>query len=326
MIIPVYNIEKYLEKCITSVLKQTEQDFEILLIDDGSTDRSGEICDSFAEKDNRIAVIHKKNGGLSSARNTGLSKAAGEFISFVDGDDYLSEYYLEKSLKAAKKYHADIVMFDYNFVDENGNNINSYHVDIEADKILTLDTCPELLNMTPSACNKLFNGEFLKKIKIEFPEGRLYEDLNAVSKSYYGASVVYIDAGPLYFYVNHVGSIMRMAVPDYKRRFEDRVLAVESVCEFYEKAGMAQQLRENLEFLSIYHIFFMLSIETIAENHKSSYLKEYKKYIQSHYPEYKRNKYIPLLLTPKEKIKFKLICGNHYYMVRLLGKMRRVIH
>src|SRR5690554_115364 len=98
VIIPVYNAEEYLDECITSVLNQCYTDFELLLIDDGSTDRSGEICDGFAIKDSRVTVFHKKNGGVSSARNLGLKNASGEWVTFVDSDDFISENYFQPTL------------------------------------------------------------------------------------------------------------------------------------------------------------------------------------------------------------------------------------
>lgn len=116
VIVPVYKVEKYLCKCIDSILAQTFTDFELLLIDDGSPDKSGEICDEYAEKDFRIRVFHKKNGGVSSARNLGLEKAKGEWISFVDADDWVSENYLEQDLKTK----ANIIQLGYDIVSENG--------------------------------------------------------------------------------------------------------------------------------------------------------------------------------------------------------------
>lgn len=109
IIIPIYNVEKYLEKCLKSVIRQTYSNTEILLIDDGSTDLSAKISDEYQKRDDRIRVFHKKNGGVSSARNLGIEKAKGEWLTFVDPDDWLEENMIEKSLQIAKKYKADIV-------------------------------------------------------------------------------------------------------------------------------------------------------------------------------------------------------------------------
>ena len=109
IIIPIYNVERYLEETINSVLKQTFTDFELILVDDGSTDNSGKICDKYAQKDSRVKVIHKPNGGVSSARNAGVDNATGEFIGFVDSDDIISEVMYEGMINIAEKYGADIV-------------------------------------------------------------------------------------------------------------------------------------------------------------------------------------------------------------------------
>ena len=109
IIIPVYNVEQYLKKCLESVLNQTYQEFECILVDDGSTDASGRICDEFAISDSRITVIHKENGGLVSVRKAGLKNASGRFIGCVDSDDWVEPDYFEKLLKMQKKYDADIV-------------------------------------------------------------------------------------------------------------------------------------------------------------------------------------------------------------------------
>lgn len=122
VIVPIYKAEKYLRKCIDSILAQTFTDFELLLIDDGSPDNSGRICDEYAEKDSRIRVFHKENGGVSSARNVGLDNARGEWIAFVDADDWVSENYLEQDF-ATK---ANLIQLGYNIVSENGKLTRSY--------------------------------------------------------------------------------------------------------------------------------------------------------------------------------------------------------
>lgn len=113
IVVSVYNVERYLAECIESILKQTYRNIEILLIDDGSLDNSGKICDNYAEKDSRIKVIHKENGGASSARNVGLEEAKGEFVMFIDGDDFVDEHYIEKMYNNSQKNNSDLVFCGY---------------------------------------------------------------------------------------------------------------------------------------------------------------------------------------------------------------------
>ena len=119
VIVPVYNVEKYLKKCVTSIMENSFKNLEINLVDDGSTDNSGQLCDELAIMDIRIKVIHKKNGGLSSARNAGLDIARGDYISFVDSDDYIDKNMLGKMLDKAIEYNADIVQCGISRVNEN---------------------------------------------------------------------------------------------------------------------------------------------------------------------------------------------------------------
>lgn len=126
IIVPVYNVDRYLDQCVYSIIQQTYTSLQIILVDDCSTDTSSSLCDHWARKDNRIQVIHRKtNGGLSAARNSGLEQAVGEYISFVDSDDWISETLIEHTLTNMKYHSADIGMFAYTLVDEDGNPVSS---------------------------------------------------------------------------------------------------------------------------------------------------------------------------------------------------------
>ena len=125
VIVPVYNVEKYLRQCLDSIVAQTYRDLEIILVDDGSIDASGAICDEYAVRDSRIKVVHQPNRGLSSARNTGLDLVSGEYTFFIDSDDWIHEKALERLLLAQAKTNADLVLCNYQRVDEAGNAINN---------------------------------------------------------------------------------------------------------------------------------------------------------------------------------------------------------
>ncbi len=130
VIVPVYKVEPYLRRCVDSILAQTFTDFELILVDDGSPDNCGAICDEYAEKDSRVKVIHKKNGGVSSARNMGLDAARGEYIYFCDGDDYIEKELLADAVQAMSGY--DMVVFNTFFVDINGvktGRVSDYYID-----------------------------------------------------------------------------------------------------------------------------------------------------------------------------------------------------
>ena len=124
IIVPVYNVELYLSQCLDSVINQTEADLEIIAVDDGSTDRSGEIADAYAEKDWRITVIHKKNGGLSSARNTGIGLATGEYLLFLDSDDWLDLDTVNTLKSVVEEYRYDTIMFSWDNIDSLNNFVS----------------------------------------------------------------------------------------------------------------------------------------------------------------------------------------------------------
>lgn len=177
VIIPVYNIEKYLERCVDSVCNQTYQNIEVLLVDDGSTDSSGKLCEQLAQKDDRIKVFHKENGGSSSARNLGLSNAKGEYVGFVDSDDYISEDMYELLYEAAVEYSTDIVQVGRDEMDEAGNKLpNICEPPKEREVIASENFLREMLMHRGdcSFCTKLVRRELLAGEG--FPVGELNED------------------------------------------------------------------------------------------------------------------------------------------------------
>ena len=208
IIIPVYNVEKYLERCVESVFAQTYSAYELILVDDGSTDGSGKICDRLAKRDDRVRVIHKENGGLSSARNTGLKMSRGEYITFIDSDDVVHPCYLECLLKAGK--HADISMGKLERF--SGETVSFADIDQneEPDLITGQETLgcffeqkAEVANYV-SACCKLYKRELFDGIV--FPEGRLFEDEFTTYRLYYKADKVAVSQNILYYYyVNDTG-------------------------------------------------------------------------------------------------------------------------
>ncbi|MBQ3006127.1 MAG: glycosyltransferase [Clostridia bacterium] len=182
VIIPVYNVEAYLRECVESVLKQTYQNFEIILVDDGSTDSSGDICDEYAGNDERISVVHQKNGGLSAARNTGLAEANGKYIYFLDSDDYITETAFEKLLEIAGKDNSDIVFFDaVSFADTDDFTVNQNYV--RNNKYQTDCGLNIFCQMTKNkdfhsaVYLMLFKKRFVDNNKLHFVPGILHEDM-----------------------------------------------------------------------------------------------------------------------------------------------------
>lgn len=179
VIIPVYNVENYLERCIESVIKQTYKNLEIILVDDGSTDHSSAICDEYVEKDNRIIVIHKENGGLSSARNAGIEIASGDFIGFVDSDDYISKNMYRNLLILILKGNYDISVCGICRTDgkrrrkKRNKSVITYTRDEYLKKILKINS----KNPNHFAWNKLYKKELFDDITVRYPESLTCEDV-----------------------------------------------------------------------------------------------------------------------------------------------------
>lgn len=185
IIVPIYNVEKYLKRCIESVLNQTFKDFELILVDDGSPDNCPSICDEYAQKDNRIKVIHKENGGVSSARNAGLNVAQGKYIMFIDGDDYYNFDSVDIMIKIISQNNEDIIAFNYVTVTENdtvlwnrGYNEKIYRFDPE-NEWLDFITIKVLSNEIGwEIYNKIFKKDVIEKENIRFNEKyKIGEDL-----------------------------------------------------------------------------------------------------------------------------------------------------
>lgn len=186
IIVPVYQVEQYLDKCVESILQQSCQDFEVILVDDGSRDKSGEMCDGYAKKDSRFHVIHKENGGLSDARNAGLEIAKGEYIYFLDSDDYIDEKLLEKNLCALQETQADMVAFGYKRVNVKGEVLShvrpeekAYRLKAQKEKydyfvhvLLQYGQCWE-------AWDRVYKGDIIREHKLRFVDNdRIFaEDL-----------------------------------------------------------------------------------------------------------------------------------------------------
>ena len=212
IIIPVYNVESYLDRCVDSVLKQSFQDIEILLIDDGSTDKSGLLCDRWAEKDNRVRVIHKVNEGVSAARNIGLDQANGDYIAFVDSDDFIDANMIETLYNTLQIKHADMCICGFVFVDEFGNPLAEENQSSPiTDEILTgFEVIQKLAGdrgwFYHLAWNKLYRKDLFSDIR--FPKGIICgEDAFIAHRLLGKCSIVACISDTYYYYTQRNQSV-----------------------------------------------------------------------------------------------------------------------
>ncbi len=209
IIVPVYNADKYLDKCVTSLMTQTYSNLEIILVDDGSTDNSARICELLAKKDTRIVVIHQKNSGVSAARNTGIKNARGEYLAFVDGDDYISPYMIEHLYARIMQDQADVAVCGYKRVDEKGHELSTAMIPDSvvsgAEAIRMHYSHTAGIMMIP--VNKIYQRRLFDHIR--FPEGKRHEDEAVFYLILDICEKVSLLAEPLYYYVQHENSFMR---------------------------------------------------------------------------------------------------------------------
>ena len=311
IVVPVYNVEKYLDRCIDSLIKQKYENIQIILVDDGSKDKSGLICDRWAEKDNRITVIHKVNGGLSDARNTGTKAAKGDYILFVDSDDYVDIDYASSLYKLKEDFKADIACTPLIYEYENGKAKSTSRF---SDKCIDRVEAKTMVmrakySIGVTACSKLFPRQVL--INNLFPVGKLHEDLAVMENIFDSFDSIAISSNASYHYVQRQTSITHKDV-DFKSLF----WAIKQV-----ENQMAKDNSIEFRRACIYRIYDLVTeITRVIDPGKSR-----KSIIET---QKKIRKYRKLYLSDpennfKSKIKGFLIAGS-YLSFCLFCKMNRI--
>ena len=274
VIVPIYNVEQFLSKCIQSIINQSYSRLEIILVDDGSTDDSPQICDEFKEKDKRIKVIHKKNGGLSDARNVGIEVASGEYIGFVDSDDYIDELMYEKLLNACIRNNSYISICGRNIVNID-NDILCQQFTVEKEvvydgktaikKLLLWDSCDS------AAWDKLYKKELFEDLK--YPLGVWSEDYAVTSRIFAKADKIVHVGEALYYYVQREGSITKQGFSEKKY---DTMKQVYSLTNFVKK--IYAELDEECEYFVGNHLLNLMRCARLQKkscNSRELYIKLY---------------------------------------------------
>lgn len=257
IIIPIYNVENYLKRCVLSVLTQTLKDIEVILVNDGSTDSSGEMCDNFANEDKRIKVIHKKNGGLSSARNEGLKYATSDLVGFIDSDDWISSDMYEYLWNLQEKNDADIVScnymlaFDYPTKIKNAKIKEYVFTRNEAlKKYLELGAFSRINDY--SAWKKIYKKELFSDV--EFPDGMLFEDMPTNFRLIQKCSKYVYSTKICYFYFQNSVSITRN---QYSKRHNDLIKSSEMIGLYAKKED--NDIQKLAKILRIKSYFSLLT-------------------------------------------------------------------
>jgi glycosyltransferase involved in cell wall biosynthesis len=276
VIIPVYKVEEYLRKCLDSVLAQTFQDYELILVDDGSPDNCGKICDEYALKDSRIRVIHKQNGGLSDARNAAMDIITGEYISFIDSDDYVLPTHLEELYSALIETDSDLAIGNITSVSEDKLN-PKFYCPATGRTVLEGLSVFNTLNQ-PCAWAKLYKKFIFDDIR--FPFQKLYEDTFIYHEILSKVSRGVLTGKNTYFYLIRSGSILHQ---EYRLAFTDIIDAVEARIKKLEELGLNDLADQNREFIySRVAVAFANLDPTVTENKVR--LNEIKRVYDHEYP------------------------------------------
>lgn len=321
VIVPIYNVEKYLERCIESIRKQTYTEIEIILVDDGSLDNSGVICDKYIEIDDRIVVIHKKNGGLGDARNVGVEKAKGKYILFVDSDDRIHEKLVEETVREAEKNQADIVIFDYIGEEIDGRLNDCFTFDFPERKVMNAAEQKNLIMNSCSAINKLILKKTWLSQELKFPIGKHYEDLATIPKLMVQAERVIYIKEVYYYYLMREGSIMHSK--NFERNFRERTWAADGILNYFTEQNLFEEYKSELEYLIFENTFFVPSKEIVLNDRKSKYLEEFRNYAYSRFPQMDKNKYV-LQISGKNKILLILLRRRMYRTMIFMSWMRQM--
>lgn len=321
IVVPIYKIEKYIRKCIESIQAQICENIEIILVDDGTPDRSGDICEEYAAVDHRIKVIHKVNGGLSDARNVGASHATGKYLFFVDGDDTVSPNLVEKTVRYAEELNADMVFFDFESVEEDTGRRDRYRFGLPEHQCIDIQKHPEILITSPSAWCRLYKREFWEQSGIRFPKGLHYEDLATTPRLILAAERIgYMGDEPLYNYLLRSGSIM--TGNNFENSYIDRTYVLNYLKTYFTEQNTDETYAAELEYLFFDHAYFVPSKEIIRADTKSPWLGKFKLFALNAYPDMLKNPYITRL-SWKDRILLCLMNYKLYGMMNLLSGLRK---
>lgn len=318
IIVPVYGVEKYIDKCLNSLVKQSLKEIEIIVVNDGTKDNSQKIVDKYVKKyPDKIKSYIKENGGQGSARNYGLKKATGEYIGYVDSDDFVEKDMYKKLYNKAKENNYDIVVCgNYNVSEDYQNKnidafINNYNTDLE-----------NIFFGKMAVWNKIYKRDILIKNKLEFKEKVWYEDLAFTLKAIMNSNTFAFIDEPLYDYLIREGSTMNNS--NVKRNLE--ILDAFNDILSYIQHNKKEEYFSKIEFLAIDHIYISAIVRVLKaeadDKVKRETINKLIDYMNKKFPNYKNNKYINTL-SKNRKIIYKLINIKMYGLINLIFKVKK---
>lgn len=320
VVIPVYNVKDYLPKCIDSVLAQDFDDYEIVLVDDGSTDgESGAICDRYAEANAaRIRVIHKPNGGLGDARNVGMEAAQGEYVVFLDSDDYVDAGMLSALSAVIERFHCDVIDFGLAVVHD-GKVTKQLVNDLPHECAFTLDEVPQLLLALPNACMRCWKRSLYLDTGIRYPARVWYEDIRTTLKLFAAAKSICAIPDAFYYYVQREDSIMH--TPNVKRNAE--ILdAFDDLLGWFRENGLFERYYNELSRLAVDHVLLAASVRVACIDPANELLGQFSDYVNTQFPDWRSNPYLQQL-PRRHRLLVSLLLKKRYGTVRALFRLKQ---
>lgn len=308
VIVPVYNVEKYLAKCLDSLVNQTLKEIEIIVVNDGSPDESQKIIDTYAKKYPQVKAYQKKNSGVSDARNYGLAKAHGDYIAFIDGDDFVTEDMYQKMYDKAIFGNFDMVVCDLNYVYEDGRAPMRISSKIKKD---TTNINKVMLSVYPVVWNKIFNHKLFSD-NIKFKSGVLFEDVEFIYRILPFIKTIGVVSEPFNQYLQRAGSITK----SIDSRIYNYIDNWNGLIEYYKQNDLYQKYYHELEYCYVRYILATF-VKQSANFSKEEYLKAVDvalKNVHDHFPKYRSNKYFYQSL-----LGIYLVCFNRH-LAKLIYK------
>lgn len=312
IIIPVYNVEQYIEKCIKSLISQSYENIEIIFINDGTPDNSRKIISKYEKKYKNIRCIDKENGGQAVARNLALKEAKGDYVIFIDSDDWVDKDMCKKFIEVAEKENADLVFSSKFYQVENEKKTEIVSYGNEEENVLI-----KYLLTQSNPWNKLIRKDLIIKNKLFFPEIRAYEDISVVPLWGMKAKKIACLNESTYYYLIREGSTMKQTT--YNPKLEAIFVSMDNLINRFNKLKNKESYKNEIEWIFIEHLLHGASLRFFQFDNYKDNIKKINKILSTNFPNWKKNKYYQ-----KQSIKYKIVCTlfykEHYKILKLLLK------
>ncbi len=324
IIVPVYNVEKYLARCLDSLIYPQQEGYELVVVDDGSTDASSSICLDYAARyPQLVRTVRTPNGGLGHARNTGIELARGDYVLFQDSDDYLAPDAVPKML-ALLEQDVDIFFFDSRTVTESGRVMNDDVLHRPAGAF-SLEDWPELLHESPTACCRMIRRSLFEETRIRFPDRLWFEDLATTPRLYLHAKKLFYVPEIWYYYLLRTGSITNAnsSARSIQRNLEI-ITAMDMTLNYYKAQGSYEKYLPQLEYMAFYHQLLTATTRVNLLDRRSDVQEKLRQDFVEKFPNYRENAYVRAI-PAKYKLLLHFIERRQYLALNLIMRLNNLV-